>query len=117
MHGGHSVVHVNQVTMHLPIHRIIIPIELGGTNLPVSYTLFVSQRKKEDIGPQMRLWLAFSRLSKLDSFGDLDSIETLQAENLLSEKIDVERDFKHYSQFCGSCVGTPANQNITNPQK
>ena len=31
--------------------------------------------------------------------------------------MNVERDFEHYSQFCSPCVGTPANQNITNPQK
>ena len=35
MHSGNFVVHGNQLTMHLPFHRIHIPIDIGGTKLPV----------------------------------------------------------------------------------
>ena len=35
MHGGHSMVNWNQVTMKFPFHRIHIPVDLDGTNLPV----------------------------------------------------------------------------------
>ena len=35
MYGGHSVVQGNQVTTHLPFHRIHIPVDLKGNNLPV----------------------------------------------------------------------------------
>ena len=39
MHGGHSVVQVNQVTMHLPFHRIHIPVDIGGNNLPLVHNV------------------------------------------------------------------------------
>ena len=35
MNDGHSIVHGNQVTMHLPFHRIHTPVDIGGNNLPV----------------------------------------------------------------------------------
>ena len=35
MHGGYFAVHGNKVTMNLPFHRIHIPVDLGGTKLPV----------------------------------------------------------------------------------
>ena len=35
MHGGHYVVNGNQLTTHLPFHRIDIPVDIGGTNSPV----------------------------------------------------------------------------------
>ena len=42
MHCGHSIVQGNQVTMHLPFHRIHIPVDLSGTNLPVVHNSFVT---------------------------------------------------------------------------
>ena len=74
MHGGHSMARAHQVEMKLSNHRIIIPVNLGGTNLPAVYNSFVTEQQKKDIGHQMRSSFAYSRLTKLDFFGDLDSI-------------------------------------------
>ena len=73
-HGGHSVVHGNQVTMHLPLHRIHIPVDCGGTNLSVVHNSFVTKHQNRAIGPKMCLLWAYSILSKLDIFGDLNTI-------------------------------------------
>ena len=58
MHGIHSVFNRNQVTMHLPFYRIHIPVDLGGTNLPVVHNSFVTEHQKREIGPQIRSSLA-----------------------------------------------------------
>ena len=59
MHGGHYLVQGNQVTMHFTNHRIHIPIDHGGTNLPVVHHSFVTEHQMQEIIPQMRLLLAY----------------------------------------------------------
>ena len=58
IHGGHSVVQGNQVTAHFPFHRIHIPADLGGTNLPVVHNSFVTEHQNQAIGPKMSSSLA-----------------------------------------------------------
>ena len=29
----------------------------------------------------------------------------------------VKNEFEHYTQFCGPCIGTPENENLSNAQK
>ena len=66
----------------------------------------------------MRSSLAYPRLTKLDFFGDLDSIGSVQAMGVSSEQQNIEQEFEqHHSHFCGACVGAPANQNLSGPQK
>ena len=74
MHGGHSVVHRNQVTMHLTFCRIHIPVDLGATNLTVVRNSFLTEHQRRAIGPQISSSLYYSKLSKLDMFGDLNTI-------------------------------------------
>ena len=50
MHGGHSVVQGNQITIPFQNHRIHIPIDLGGTNLPVVHNSSVSDHQNQAIG-------------------------------------------------------------------
>ena len=91
MHGCHSVVHGNQVTMHLPFHSIPILVDLGGgANLPVVYNSFVTEYQKSSIGPQMRSELAYSILSKLDIFGDLYNIQYIQGMDISSKQMKIE---------------------------
>ena len=66
--------HGNQVTMHLPFHRIHIPVDIGGTNLPVVHHSFVTEHQNRALGPQMRSSLAYPRLSNIDIFGGLNTI-------------------------------------------
>ena len=110
--------HRNQVTMHLPFHRIHIPVDICGTNLPVVHNSFVTEHQKRAIGPQMRSSLAYSRLSKLDIFGDMNTIRYLQDMDISSEQMKIEHEFEHnYSNFCGTYVRAPENKNLSGPQK
>ena len=119
LHGGHSVVVGNQVTMRMTNHsRINIHIETCGTNLPVIHNSFVTEHQKRHIGPQMPSLLAHSRLGQLDLFGDVDSIRSFQALTTDKDKMNWKQLFdEHYSCFCGSCVRSPANQNLLMGQK
>ena len=118
MHSGHYVLQGNQVTMYLPFHRIQVPVDIGRTNLPVVRHSFVTEHQRRAIGPQMRSPLAYSRLSNIDIFGDLNTIRYIQAMDISSKQIEIECEFEHhYSHFCGTYVGAPAIQNLSGPQK
>ena len=58
MHGGHSIVPGNQVTMHLPFQRIHIHVDPVRNNLPVVHNSFVTEHQKREISPQIRSLLA-----------------------------------------------------------
>jgi hypothetical protein len=118
MHGGESIVSADWVVMELNYQRIVILIKIGGTNLPAVHTLFVTEKQKKTIGHQLCSLLAYSRLTKLDFFGDLDSIGSVQAMSVSSEQQTTEQEFEqHHSHFCGACMGAPAHQNSSRPQK
>ena len=110
IHGGHSIVHSNQVTTHLPFHSILIPVDLEGTNLSVFHNSFVTEHQNRAIGPQMRSSLAYSRLSKLYIFGDLNTIRYLQDMDISNNQMKIEHEFEHHYSHL-------ANQNLSGPQK
>ena len=96
--------------MQFTFIRIHVPVDLGGTNLPVVHNSFVTEHQKREIVPQMRSSLAYSRLSKIDIFGDLNTIHSLQYMEICREQMETEHKFDHnYSRFCGTCVGEPDN--------
>ena len=98
----------NQVTTNFPNNRIHITIDLGRTNLPVVHNSFVTDYQKREIGPQTSSSLTYSRLSKLDVFGDLISIQYLQDMDISSEQMKIELEFEHnYYHLFGACVGSP----------
>ena len=80
---------VNQVTMHLPFHRIHIPVDICGTNLPVVHNSFVTEHQKREISPQMRSSLAYTILSNLDIFGDLNTIQYLQDMDISRDQMEI----------------------------
>ena len=61
--------------MYLKFNRIHITVYIGGANLSVVHNSFVNDHQKRTIGPQMRSSLAYSKLSKLDIFGNLNTIQ------------------------------------------
>ena len=61
IHCGHSGVQENEVTMHLSFHRIYIPVNIGGTNLPVCHNSFMTDHQKQAIDTLMRTSLDYSR--------------------------------------------------------
>ena len=110
MLGSHSVLHGNQVTMPLPFNRIHIPVDISGTNLQLVNNSYVTEHKNRSISPQMRSALAYSRLSKLDIFGDLNKIQSLRDMDISREQMKINHEFEHhYANFCGTCVGAPSN--------
>ena len=105
----------DQVVMMLRDHHIKIPINRNAANLPVVFKSFVSSKEKRLIGPQMLSGLAHTRLSQLDFFGDLATTNDLRASNV--ERGSLEHEFEHYSNFCGPCVGSSSNENLSNAQR
>ena len=61
--------------------------------------------------------LASSRLSKIDWFGNLHSINDIQSQGFVQDDATFETEFEHYSQFYGPFVGSPSNQNMSGPHK
>ena len=60
--------------------------------------------------------MAYQNLSSLDFFGDLQiSSELIKGKNGYEDM--VKKEFEHYTQFCGPCIGTPENENLSNAQK
>ena len=88
--SGHYVVQRNKLTMRFPNHRINIPIDIGGDNLPVIHNLFVTENQNRSIFPQMRSSLAYSILSKVVVFGYLNSIQYLRAMDISRKQIEIE---------------------------
>ena len=69
------------------------------------------------IGPQMSSALVSSRLSKIDFFGDLHSINDIQVRDFVNDGATFETEFEHYCKFCGIFVDSPKNHNLYVPQK
>ena len=114
LHGGKSVVDANEVTMHLEGHKVVIPIDRNGINLPVVGDSYVSSKEKKRMGLQLRSALGRAG-GERDFFGDLQSIDHDQPQRYESEGF--EEEFEHYSHFCGPCVGHAGNDNLSGPQK
>ena len=61
--------------------------------------------------------LAYSRISKIDWFGNLYSINDLISQGFVQDDDTFETEFEQYSHFYGPFVGSPSNQNMSDPQK
>ena len=60
--------------------------------------------------------MAYSNLSNLDFFGDLQNSPEMVIGKRRFE-IMIKNKFEHYNQFCGLCVSASENQNLSNAQK
>jgi hypothetical protein len=117
LHGSHSEVYGDRVEMILPDHRIIIPIDRNGANLPIVKDCSVSTREKELYGPKLMSALARTGLECLDFFGGIATKEVSRYSPVAKEVSLVEDEYEHYSKFCGPCVGHQDNDNLSGPQK
>ena len=97
------------MSMYLTDHQINIPIDIEETNIPIVY---MSDNKKRLIGPHMRSALSHTKCFKLDIFGDLCSMNNLRCHGILVNYAIFDNELEYYYNFCGPCVGDPANQNI-----
>ena len=116
MHGGHSLLSGNNVEMYCKGNRIEITIRNNQVNLLIVYNLFVSTQEKKDIGPHIRSAMAYSNLSTLDLFGDLQTLNNMNGGKNIFENM-INNEYEHYTQFCGTCVSSSENQNLYNSQK
>ena len=60
--------------------------------------------------------MAYSNLSNLDFFGDLQNSPEMVIGKRRFE-IMIKNKYEHYNQFCGLCVSASENQNLSNAQK
>ena len=78
----------------------------------------MTEHKNRAIGPQMLSALAYSILSQLDVFGDINSIQSLQDMYISNKQTEIENEFEHhYYHFCAACIGAPENKNFSGPLK
>ena len=116
MHGGYSRINGESVEMNMKNNNIFIPIRREQANLPIIFDSYVTTKQKNEVGPHIRSAMAYSNLSSLDFFGDLQiSSELIKGKSGYEDM--VKNEFEHYTQFCGPCVGTPENKNLSNAQK
>ena len=60
--------------------------------------------------------MAYSNFSNIDFFGDLqNSTEMVNVKRGFESMI--KKEYEHYTQFYGPCVGASENQNLYNAQK
>jgi hypothetical protein len=111
MHGGYSKVYGNCIKMLLKTSKIQIQIVREKHNLPIVFDSYVSPKAKKTLASTMRSGLCHTRLNALDFF---------QENTLQDLRICAPLGFtgsKHYSHFCGPCVSTTENENLSAPQK
>jgi hypothetical protein len=111
MHGGYSKVYGNCIKMLLKTSEIQIQIVREKHNLPDVFDSYVSPKAKKMLASTMRSGLCHTRLNALDFF---------QESTLQDLCICAPLGFtgpEHFSHFCGPCVGTTENENLSAPQK
>ena len=113
MHGGHSSLNGDAVEMHFKGNRVVIPIRREQSNPLILYNYFVSSKEKKEVGPHTHSTMDYSNLSNLDFFGDLQTLIEM-ANGKRGFEIIINNKYKHYTQFCGTCVGASENQNLYN---
>ena len=102
--------------MNLKNNKIVIMIRCEQANLPIVFDSDVTTKQKKKVGPHIRSAMAYSNLQSLDFFGDLQiSSELIKGKSGYEGM--VKNEFEHYTQFCGPCVGTHENENLSNAQK
>ena len=105
MHGGKSYLCGDCVEMNLKDNIIVIPICRELANLPIVYNSFVSAKKNKEVGPHIRSAMAYSNLTMLDFFGDIQTSNYIINDKNGYESM-VKNEFEYYTKFCGPCVGT-----------
>jgi hypothetical protein len=111
MHGGYSKVNGNCIKKLLKTSKIQIQIVREKHNLPIVFDSYVSPKAKKTLASTMRSGLYHTRLNALD-FCQENTLQVLRICAPLGFTCP-----KHYSHFCGSCVGTTENENLSAPQK
>ena len=67
-----------QQSPEMPAHRLRIPIDMGGTNLPVVHGVSCTDYERENIGPRLRSALAKHELAFKDCWEQARTTSTFQ---------------------------------------
>ena len=103
----------------VPAHKLRIPIDMGGTNLPVVHRVSCTDHKKGNIGPRLRSALAKHELAFKDCWEK--ACKALARQRLgfnrkwSQEKLKFEYKFAETQAVCCPCVGDDSNANLTGP--
>ncbi len=111
MHGGYSKVWGNCIKMLLKTSEIQIQIVSEKYNLPVVFDSYVSPKAKKTLASTMRSGLFHTRLNPLNFFQEY----TLQ-DLCICAPLGFTGP-KHILYFCGPCIGTTENENLSATQK
>jgi hypothetical protein len=111
MHGGYSEVYSNCIKRLLKTSKIQIQIMREKHNLLIVFDSYVSPKAKKMLASTMRSGLRHTCLNALDFFQE----NTLQDLCIFSPLGFTGP--KHFLHFCGTCVGTTENENLSAPQK
>ncbi len=111
IYGGHSIVDGDEVIMRIryknKLTTLAIPIDCGGTNLPIVRDSFVSKNMKKKLAHQFRSPLIVTRVNTaLDYFAN---VSVNRAVSTLSRLRGI------FSSF--PCVGGHENKKLSMPQK
>ena len=105
----------------MPVCKVRIPIDMGGTNLPVVHGVSCTDDERKRIGPRLRSALAKHELAFKDRWEQARTALTRQKlgfnRKWSQEKLQFEYDFAQTQAMCCPCVGDDSNANLTGPQR
>ena len=114
MHGAYYVIKLFNIKMVLKSHNIAIPINRQEANLPIIYHSYMNSAQKKRRGT---LFISGMEVIGLDYLGSFGSIVTDVYSSGTEGEVILTGEFENLSQFCGPCVGSSENKNVTDTQK
>jgi hypothetical protein len=111
IYGGHSIVNGDEVVMRIRYEnnliKLAIPIDRGGTNLPIVRDSFVSDKIKKKLAHKFR-----SALIATGIYAALDYFANVSVNRAVSTSSRMQGIFSSFP-----CVGGLENENLLMPQK
>jgi hypothetical protein len=111
IYGGHSIVNGDEVVMRIryenDLINLAIPIDRGGTNLPIVRDSFVSDKIKKKLAHKFR-----SALIATGIYAALDYFANVSVNRAVSTSSRMQGIFSSFP-----CVGGLENENLSMPQK
>ena len=117
LYGGNSTVEGDRVIMHIGDMNtgfradVKININREGANVPLIYDVSCTKAEMHEVSPHINS--ALPRMERrTDFFGSYSN------DNYVNWQMDtIEDEFDQYAGFCGPCVASDGNENLTNAEK
>ena len=108
--GDHTMMHIGDMNTGLRAD-VRVAIDRQGPNVPMIFNVSVTADEMERISPHIN-----SALPRMERHTDF--LGSYSKEHFADWSMDsVEAEFDHFSGFCGPCVASDANQNLSSAQK